>query len=333
MIENTTYEEPVTVAEATRGNVVRSTAVHAVVAALMFVSPLQLFVPSAYIHAGLRNGWRAMWGAILGSVAILAGITAMTATDAHLLGQTAAIGRLLLEIGVPAAIAFWMIRRNATIGTLLAAVIVSSVAGFVVAELVMRVTASYSPYAAIVANFRSASSSTIEFYRGLGMAEEGLRAMSRMSDALSGAYLPALLVSVTALMFTLSLIMIPRLPAGRATGSQYLFRNLAWPDLMLIGFVLGGLAPLASGSLRVAGFNVLAVVAFLYMLQGLAVFRSLLIRMEVRLFGNVIAYTTLVLLTFNLIAPFLLFLGGLFDPFFDFRNFSRKDDSDESDSD
>jgi len=45
---------------------------------------------------------------------------------------------------------------------------------------------------------------------------------------------------------------------------------------------------------------------------------------------NIIAYGVLLLLT-AAGSPLLLALAGLFDPFFDFRHFTkRKDDSDES---
>jgi len=94
--------------------------------------------------------------------------------------------------------------------------------------------------------------------------------------------------------------------------------------------VLGGLSPLGTGTVQRIGANILLVTAFLYVLQGLAVFRTVVAagRGAFALF----AWGTLGLLTITGIAPVLLGIAGLFDSFFDFRHLNRKDHSDESHS-
>ena len=114
----------------------------------------------------------------------------------------------------------------------------------------------------------------------------------------------------------------------------YLFRNFSLPDWLLFAFVLGGLTPLASGMLQKIAANTLAVVAFLYILQGLAIFRFLLVAMGAGFAGTMLGWLLLAFLTITGVGPLLLGVAGLFDPFFDFRHFKkRKDDSHESHSD
>jgi hypothetical protein len=114
----------------------------------------------------------------------------------------------------------------------------------------------------------------------------------------------------------------------------YLFRNLALPDWLLFGFILGGLTPIATGLLQKVAANVLTVVVFLYVLQGLAIFRFMLVAVGAGFAGTMLGWTLLAFLTFTGVGPLLLGLAGLFDPFFDFRHFKkRKDDSHESHSD
>jgi hypothetical protein len=117
--------------------------------------------------------------------------------------------------------------------------------------------------------------------------------------------------------------------------TPYLFRNLAFPDWLLFAFIIGGVSPLMKGVVQHVGANILAVVIFLYLVQGLAIFRSLLVTFGAGLAASLLAYAMLGVLTVvGGIAPLLLSMAGLFDSFFDFRHFmKRKDDSDESHSD
>jgi len=105
---------------------------------------------------------------------------------------------------------------------------------------------------------------------------------------------------------------------------------LSLPEWVLFAFVIGGLSPLATGMVQRIGANVLALVTFLYLLQGLAIFRSFLAAAGAGFAGVFLAYLLLGLLTLTGIAPLVLSITGLFDSFFDFRKFNRKDHSDES---
>ena len=344
MIDSRAGVEPVPVPVAAprpHGTTMRSVALHALAAAMMYVSPLHLFVPAAYVSSGLRNGRRGIWGAILLSAlivvsAILAGEILFGRTASLTIANLSLVLRLIFEIGIPSVAVMMMIRRGAPLGQAILVGVGIAAIGFFAEEALMRRGFQYSPYEAIAANIRGAWEKSIEAQGKLGFAREGLDLMRRISRALTGPYMPFLLVAASVLTFIMSLVMIPRLPAGRKTGDRYLFRNLRWPDAMLFGFISGGAVPLlASGSaLRLSLQNVLAIVAFLYLIQGLAIFRSLVLRMGLGFLGAAFAYVLLALLTFwGGIAPFILFLGGLFDPFFDFRNLQRKGESDESHSD
>ena len=78
------------------------------------------------------------------------------------------------------------------------------------------------------------------------------------------------------------------------------------------------------------GANILAVVTFLYLLQGLVIFRSFIAATGAGFAGTLFAWGLLVVLTMTGIGPLLLSIAGLFDSFFDFRHFNRKDHPDES---
>lgn len=333
MIESRAGIEPVVAGERETARMIRSIGMHALAAALMFVSPFSLFVPAAFISAGLRNGRRGAWGAVGVASALLALFIALTASSEAPAAGVATIVRLVLEVGAPAVIATFLIRRATPGGQVLMAMTGASIGGFAVGEVAMRALFSYSPYEAIVESFRTVSQATIDIYRTAGWPEDGLAAMAKFSTAVADGYVPALLLSITVVMFAVSLVTIPRLPAGRATGEGYLFRNLVLPDGLLIAFVLAGLSPLASGALRLAGLNLLVVVGLLYTMQGLAVFRMVVLRSRLKLFGSLLVWTVVFITAIYGIGVATLFLIGLFDSFFDFRQLKRKDHPDESNTD
>jgi hypothetical protein len=197
----------------------------------------------------------------------------------------------------------------------------------------MRELMNYSPYSMIVGNLKVMAQVIADAYRKQGLPAETIRGMEAITGAVTSSYVPALLGCITTTMFALSMIMVPRLPAGKATGTTYLLRNLSLPDWLLFAFIAGGLSPLATGMLRTAGLNLLIIVGFLYLLQGLAVIRSVLLKLGFGPLGTMVAYLLLALLMVYGVAPVALAIVGLFDSFFDFRKLHRKDTSDESDSD
>jgi hypothetical protein len=320
---------PVAGAASAGGPSTRSILLHGLAAALMFVSPLTLFVPAAVLSSGLRNGRRGLWL----STASAAGLLALLGAA---IGSPAAytpVARMLLEIGLPSALGLELVLRGGLFGPVLLATVAASFGAFGLVELAMRALASHSPYQAIVTNFRTASATSIESYREAGIPADAISMMERLAEAVASSYMPVLIAIVTILTFALSYIMLPRLRSGRALAPRFLFRHLAFPDPLLFAFVAGGLAPLASGALRTAGFSLLMLVVFLYTLQGLAVLRFKHVQSGMRLLATTLAMLTIAVLALYGVTPVVLFLIGLFDPFFDFRHLHRKEVPHESDSD
>src|SRR6185503_2419975 len=205
--------------------------------------------------------------------------------------------------------------------------VMGSTLGLAVTELGSRALLAYSPFAAQVADVQRLNGKVMTFYRAQGVPAEQLRMMETWASY-NMFVLPGFLLIMISFVFILSLLMLGRLKAWReraaARGDNealgaYLFRNFSLPDGLLFAFVLCGLTPLATGMLQKVAANTLTVVAFLYILQGLAIFRFLLVAMGAGFAGTMLGWLLLVLLTFTGVGPLLLGLAGLFDPFFDFR--------------
>jgi hypothetical protein len=97
------------------------------------------------------------------------------------------------------------------------------------------------------------------------------------------------------------------------------FEGLRWPLGLAVAFVASGLA-VAAPALRPAGYNVLLVLAFFFVLQGLAVVAYY----ANRLAGPpVLRGAVLVLVLVNPWAPQILALLGLFDIWFNFRKWAE----------
>jgi hypothetical protein len=310
-----------------------SIALHGGLAAVMYYTAMSLFVPAAFIHAGLRNGRRGVWGAIGAASLLLLIVAPAISPTTALPAAMASVSRFIFEIALPTGIITLLVARTVSFGNVLITALGGSFLGFFVTEALLRAFMNYSPYQTIVGNFRAITAGATELNRKLGSPPESLQAFEKISEVVASSFMPSVLVSATAIMFVLSLIMIPRLPAGRATGSTYFFRRLALPEHLLFAFVAGGLSPLASGALRIAGLNILAIVGFLYLLQGLAVVRALLLQLGFGLFATLLTFAVLAMFSGYGIAPVALAVVGLFDSFFDFRKLNRKEASNESNSD
>ena len=325
------------------GRTALSVAAYAVSTAFMFISPMVPFVPAALLNCAFRNGRRAAWIALLGAASILLAASRISQNPQAAAGETANVLAFVLAVGAPTLLIFSMVREGRSFGKVLLTGVGSSGIGLVSTEAIMRLTAAYSPYQALVANFRESSRTWLAIYRSAQVPEDALKMMKQWSDVMAARFVPSLLLAPAALMFVLSLVMLSRLPAWRdfvasrnaldftrLASGPYLFRNLALPEWLLFAFVVGGISPLLTGVMQTIGGNVLAVVGFLYVLQGLAVFRSVLFTIGAGFGGVMIAYFTLAMLTISGISPLILGIAGLFDSFFDFRHFNRKDDSHES---
>jgi len=322
---------------------VRGVAAYAMLMALLFITPLFVFVPAALFHCGIRNGKRVAWSALIVGAA-LAGLLAIQ--TAHVPGTTSAdalmgysyLIALVLGIAVPAMIVLPLVARGEAFGRVLMISVLLSMAGLTATELTMRATTGFSPYAEQLVKAKQTSAQFVMVYEKAGMPSDAIQVLKRWTDV-GASCLPAFFMIDVIIVFVLSLVMFGRLRAWRQfvttreavpPAGVYLFRNLSLPEWLLFAFVIGGLAPLAGGLLQKVAANVLAVVTFLYLLQGLAIFRSLLAAVGAGFAGVMFGYLLLAFLTITGIAPLLLCIAGLFDSFFDFRHFKRKDHPDES---
>lgn len=337
-------QDPVTIPARPLGPMVRSVAGYGLLLALMFVSPLFVFVPAAIFHCGIRN----RRGAAIGALAIgtaLAGLVALQTGHGPTARADAVMGcsylaALVLAVAIPALLVLPMVERSEAFGRVLITAILAGLVGLAATEFGTQLITGLSPYREQVVRAHQTAAQFVTTYQKAGMPSDAVGTLRRWMDV-GISCLPAFFLIDVALVFVLSLVMFGRLkawrqfattrePQGAAPTAAYLFRNLSLPDWLLFAFVVGGLTPLATGLLQKVAANVLAIVVFLYLLQGLAIFRSLLVAVGAGFVGVMFGYLVLAFLTITGIAPLLLSIAGLFDSFFDFRHFRRKDHSDES---
>jgi Predicted membrane protein (DUF2232) len=336
--------EPVALPDRPSGRPLRSIAAHALLTTMMIVTQLLVFIPAALFHCALRNGRRAAWvtaAVAFGIASLYAAVVPQTEPEAVKLFWASLLS-VALSVALPSLAALPLVEQGEKFGRMVALLLLGGAAGMAATEALSRAVLSISPYALQVAQAKALNGQWVEAYKKANIPADGIRMMERWAS-----YSPTLFPGVTlilfALIFVLSLLMLGRLKAwhdhvarrgnGEALGA-YLFRNFALPEWVLFAFVLGGLAPLASGLLHQVAANTLVVVAFLYFLQGLAIFRYVLVAMGAGLAGTMLGWLLLIFLALTPVGLLLLPLAGLFDPFFDFRNLKkRKDDSHESHSD
>jgi hypothetical protein len=344
MIETLSPSEPVMLPGRSSGRVARSVLGYAVAIALMIVT-IPVFVPAALFHCAIRNGRRAAWAA-LGLTLTFCGVYAAALpaeTPATQAMVWVSIAGVFFIVALPAMAALPLVERGETFGRVLVFLLIGSAAGMALTEAGSRALFSFSPYDMQLQQARITNAGLVDVYRAKAAPPDAIHVMEKWFGY-SLFVLPGSMLVLIALIFILSLMMLGRLPAWRnwvaqrgdpALGGVYFFRNLALPEWLLFAFILGGLTPLATGLLQKTAANTLTVVAFLYVMQGLAIFRFMLVAMSASVSGTVLAWMLLGFLTLaGGIGPLLLGVAGLFDPFFDFRQFKkRKDDSHESHSD
>jgi hypothetical protein len=335
--------EPAIVAAPTTGSRLRSAAGYAVAVALMLVwPPLFIFVPATLLRCGLRNGRGAAWLA-LAVGAIAAAMMVVPIARSPQMGHEANLAiayllGLLLAVALPSLLVLPMIERAESFGRVLSIAILASVVGLLATEATMRGAVGYSPYADEIATAGDTGTKLVAAYEKGGMPADVVRFVRRTMD-FAVYCVPGLLVVEVITVFVVSFLIFGRFRrwrerlAGKSPAlNPYLFRNLSLPDWLLFAFILAGISPLATGALRHAGANALAVVVFLYFLQGLAVFRAIVLAAGAGFGATFFAWGMLGFLMLTGFAPLMLSIAGLFDSFFDFRHFNRKDHSDESHS-
>lgn len=331
--------EPVELTVRPSGQKARSVFAHGLLTALMFISPLMVFIPAALLHCGLRNGRRAAWVALaigIAASAVFFIVPGSKSTDTIKMGY-AYLMALVAGVALPALATLPLVERGLSFGRVLTTALLGSTLGLGLTETVMRTAVDFSPHAYQVMNARESVARVVTFYRTANAPADMIRMVEKsMSYAI--VVLPASLLMYSALAFILSLMMLGRLRVWREHAAAhgepstlYFFRSLSLPEWMAVAFLIGGLTPLVSGMMQTIAANVLAIVAFLYFMQGLSIFRAFVAGMPAM--GTLFSYMALIFLTVFGVAPLLLSVAGLFDTFFDFRNFNRKDHSDESHSD
>jgi Predicted membrane protein (DUF2232) len=336
------HEQPVATPVRSFGKRARNMAGYTILTALMFVSPLRVFLPAALLHCGIRNGRRAAWMMLAVSAAMAALLVYLTSRAGTASDVSITFGYLLgifLAIAVPALAVLPLVERGERFGRVLIYALLLGIAGLAVTELTMRMVTGVSPYAAQLAEAHATTATMVASYEKAGFPADAVRFFRRWMD-IGSLCLPALLLIDVTLVFVFSLVMLGRLRAWRdfalhrttSMGTVYRFRNLSLPEWLLFAFIASGLSPLASGIVQQIGANVLAVVSFLYLLQGLAIFRTFVAGTGAGIMGSLFAWTLLGFLALTGISQVLLCMAGLFDSFFDFRHFNRKDHSDESHS-
>lgn len=346
MIETSLQHEPVPLPSRTFARIARSVAGYAVLLWLMFISPLFVFMPTAIFHCGIQNGRRAVWLALTLASGLATLLAVQSAQAPGTTPADAALGfAYLLALGgaiaIPALAVLPLVERGEAFGRVLLSAILIAVTGLGATEVIVGSVTGFSPYQEQVVRAKQTATQWIAAYQKAGVPADAVRVMQKWMG-IAVACLPAFLLIDIIIVFVLSLVMFGRLKAWRefvtkrATSTAagiYLFRNLSLPEWLLFAFVAGGITPLTTGMLQKVAANILAVVVFLYLLQGLAIFRAMLAAAATGPASVMFGYAVLVFLTLTGIAPVLLSITGLFDSFFDFRKFKRKDHSDESHSD
>ncbi|HUJ15377.1 MAG TPA: DUF2232 domain-containing protein [Thermoanaerobaculia bacterium] len=342
MTETSLHSEPAAIAGPSFGRIVRHVAGYSILIAVMLVSPLFVFLPAAIFQCTLRNGRRVTWlalfiGAMLAGGVVVAGASSpqISAAEAHM--SVAYLVALILAVALPSMAVLQMVERGESFGRILITAVLFAAVGLGATEMAMRAGTGFSPFANQVHAFSVSVASVIDAYRAGHVPGDVIAFLQHWLNILV-ICLPAFLLVDAVLVFVLSLVLFGRMRTWRdvlerrqpSAPSPYLFRYLSLPDWLLFAFVAGGLSPLASGTLQQIGANVLAIVIFLYLLQGLAVFRWFMVASGIGFAGVLFAYIVLGVLALTGMSQLLLALTGLFDSFFDFRKFNRKDSSDES---
>jgi hypothetical protein len=342
MIQTSVQSEPVVVPGRPSGRpAARSFVIHAGLTVLMLVTQIVTLLPAVLLHCGVRLGRRAAWFALVLGVAVAAILTALQVAAGPLpRSDYAYLGALILCIALPTMAVLPMVQRGEAFGRVLLVALLFAVAGLFIAEAGSRTLLSFSLYSDQMDVTRKTGAAFADMYAKIGI--EASSAAKKLTDVAVFCTPGFRVIDITVVLL-LSILLFGRLRGWRAAveggdvalATPYLFRNLAFPDWLLFAFVVGGVSPLTKGVVQHVGANILAVVIFLYLVQGLAIFRSLLVTFGAGLGASLLAYALLAVLTFaGGVAPLLLSMAGLFDSFFDFRHFmKRKDDSDESHSD
>ncbi len=326
--------EPVLLPPRPFGQQVRSAIGYSLLTVLMIVTQTLVFVPAVLLHGAVRHGRRLAWTVLVLSMG-LAALYAASVPDATADAQKmtwAYLAAVLLAVALPSMAAIPMVERGESFGRVVLFLLIAGMIGLGLTEVGSQLLMNFSPHAAQTVQAQEIFNQVEQIYRDNKMPAEMIRFAHR-AGPVSVFLLPAQMAAGLSVAFVLSLMMFGRLRAWQNDPERpYLFRKFALPDWVLFAFIFGGLTPIATGMLQKVAANVLGVVVILYVLQGVAIFRSMLLSINAGLAGTLFGWALLLItMPFSALA---LGVTGLFDSFFDFRHFKkRKDDSHESHSD
>ncbi|HVE71357.1 MAG TPA: DUF2232 domain-containing protein [Thermoanaerobaculia bacterium] len=337
MIEPLPHSEPVMLPQRPLGRQARSVLGYSLLTALMILARMPVFVPAALLHCAVRNGRRAVWAVLAISVLLVSayGVSVPFAKPDLQNMWWASLGAVVFAIALPAIAAVPLVERAEGFGRVLLFLLAGALVGLALTEVASQLLFSFSPFAMEVAQTKALWVEVAKAYRELKAPAEMIR-IAEQAGPVNAYLLPGQLIASLAVIFILSLLMFGRLRGwqDREAARPYLFRNLQLPEWLLFAFIFGGITPLASGLLQKIAANTLLVVAFLYVVQGLAIFRAMLVAVGAGPVSSLLAWMLVGMMFFTGVSQVLLGVVGLFDPFFDFRRFKkRKDDSHESHSD
>ncbi len=333
------HDAPVAIPGRPFGRIVRSVLGYALLIAVMCCTPLILLLPVAVFFCGVRNGRIAAWLTFILAAALAAGMVNVTTAPKDLNLEIALLASVVLGIGLPALITLPLVERNGSFGSIVTGGLGVSAAGLAIAEYGARALGAVSPYGAMLQQFQHVSEQMLAEYQKQPLPF-GAMTQLRQAAAWDLRIVPAMLLIVVILSLVLSTLLFGRIRAWfefirtrvvSPSNSAYFFRNLSLPEWLPVAFVIGGLTPFLSGLAQTIAANILAATLFLFFLQGAAIVRAILVAIGVTPLGNVFALILMLLLM--PMTLFMLTIAGLFDPFFDFRKFRRKDDSHESHTD
>ncbi|NLN39464.1 MAG: DUF2232 domain-containing protein [Smithella sp.] len=285
-------------------------------AGLLFLMTL----PALMFLLSIANGWAKTMNAFFAAVAVIFVILSLTHTFSPLLAPAVAglAGIVMARSAKPAT-------SIETVIFLPSLVCLAAIAAFFVLS---GIELSMNPVQAVKKYLGEAVDLNIGLYSRLPLKPEEIKAIQDSKGAIIELFLrifPAIcIVSV------LSVIWINILLAGKIL-QKYAIELAAFSELsewktpawlIWVFIAAGGMIALPHTFVRFAGVNFFLVTAFLYLLQGLAIVSFFFQSRNISMFFRIIVYFLIALQQLLMIAVATV---GLFDLWFDFRKYFRKD--------
>lgn len=277
---------------------------------LPVVSVLNLFVPAPAIYYSFKKG-RVAGFAIVALSMILLMVPMAGAAPFSLF--------MMLAFTVIAVSLPELVGRQYGGGKSIAITVAVTVISIVLAAVAYRFTVGIDFQVEVAKALKDMESMSSEMYKQMGVKEdpEVTRAALKSLMDLMLTIFPALTVIGLSIMAAVNLLVIrtlsyrlPRFPVIQPFSSYRNYDHLIWL-LILSGFGMLGTHPLSKVAL-----NVLVVLLFLYLLQGLAITTHFFDRLKVGSFIRAFFYLLLLIVPYMAVAVLVL---GIFDLWGNFR--------------